>query len=91
MPGMEYEEHEDVIAAGELLMLYSDGIVEARNQRRELFGDRRLSAFIATLPAQQDLPDAVCQRGLAVYWRRAAAGGRYHNVCARTQRLKDAQ
>ena len=60
MPRMEYEEHEDVIAAGELLMLYSDGIVEARNQRRELFGDRRLSAFIATLPAQQDLPDAVC-------------------------------
>ncbi len=60
MPRMEYEEHEDVIAAGELLMLYSDGIVEARNQRRELFGDRRLSAFIATLPARQDLPDAVC-------------------------------
>jgi serine phosphatase RsbU (regulator of sigma subunit) len=61
MPGMEYEENEDVIAAGELLMLYSDGIVEARNQRRELFGDRRLSALIATLPAQKDLPDTVCQ------------------------------
>ena len=28
MPRMEYEEHEDVIAAGELLMLYSDGIVK---------------------------------------------------------------
>lgn len=60
MGGMEYEENEDVIAPGELLMLYSDGIVEARNQRRELFGDRRLSAFIATLPPQQNLPEAVC-------------------------------
>jgi serine phosphatase RsbU (regulator of sigma subunit) len=61
MPSMEYEEHEDVIAPGELLMLYSDGIVEARNQRRELYGDRRLAAYIATLPSERDLPNSVCQ------------------------------
>jgi serine phosphatase RsbU (regulator of sigma subunit) len=61
MPSMEYEEHEDVIAPGELLMLYSDGIVEARNRRRELYGDRRLAAYIATLPSERDLPNSVCQ------------------------------
>jgi serine phosphatase RsbU (regulator of sigma subunit) len=61
MAGMEYEENEDVIVPGELLMLYSDGIVEARNQRRELFGERRLAAFIAASPAQEDLTDVVCQ------------------------------
>jgi serine phosphatase RsbU (regulator of sigma subunit) len=61
MPAMEYEEHEDVIAPGELLMLYSDGIVEARNGRRELYGDRRLAAYIATLPGERDLPTSVCQ------------------------------
>jgi sigma-B regulation protein RsbU (phosphoserine phosphatase) len=58
---MEYEEHEDTIAPGELLMLYSDGIVEARNQRRELYGDRRLAAYIATLPGERDLPTSVCE------------------------------
>jgi serine phosphatase RsbU (regulator of sigma subunit) len=70
MKGTEYEESEDVIAAGELLLLYSDGIVEARNQRRELFGDRRLSAFIATLPAQQHLPESVCNE----VWRFTGEG-----------------
>jgi serine phosphatase RsbU (regulator of sigma subunit) len=60
MRGMHYEENEEIIAPGELLLLYSDGIVEARNQRRELFGDRRLAALLATLPTQTHLPDAVC-------------------------------
>jgi serine phosphatase RsbU (regulator of sigma subunit) len=61
MPGMEYEESQDVIAPGELLMLYSDGIVEARNVRRELFGDRRLAACLATVPGGEDVTDAVCR------------------------------
>jgi serine phosphatase RsbU (regulator of sigma subunit) len=60
MPGMEYEEHEDVIAPGELLLLYSDGIVEARNARRELFGDRRLAAYLVAAGAEE-LTDAVCR------------------------------
>jgi serine phosphatase RsbU (regulator of sigma subunit) len=61
MPGMEYEERDDVIAPGELLLLYSDGIVEARNARRELFGDRRLAAYLAAAVGTQALTDAVCR------------------------------
>jgi serine phosphatase RsbU (regulator of sigma subunit) len=70
MRGMHYEESEDLIEPGELLMLHSDGIVEARNQRRELFGDRRLAALIAALPPHAHLPDAVCEE----VWRFTGEG-----------------
>jgi serine phosphatase RsbU (regulator of sigma subunit) len=70
MRGMQYEENEEWVAPGELLLLYSDGIVEARNQRRELFGDRRLAALIATLEAQAHLPSAVCDE----VWRFTGEG-----------------
>ena len=42
MPGMLYEEKETVLAPGDSVLLYSDGLVEAHNPRREMFGFPRL-------------------------------------------------
>ncbi|MFN2226288.1 MAG: SpoIIE family protein phosphatase [Anaerolineae bacterium] len=46
MPDMEYEEKETTIAPGECLVFYSDGLVEAHNPRREMFGGRRLQGLL---------------------------------------------
>lgn len=48
MPGTCYEEYETVIAPGESLLFYSDGLVEAHNQRREMFGFARLQSLLAS-------------------------------------------
>jgi serine phosphatase RsbU (regulator of sigma subunit) len=48
MPGMDYEEKETVLAAGDRLFLYSDGLVEAHNPQKEMFGSARLQAELAT-------------------------------------------
>ena len=48
MPGMRYEETEAVLEPGAQLLLYSDGLVEAHDPDREMFGtaapDRPASA-----------------------------------------------
>ena len=38
MPGMGYEEKEMVLERGESVLFYSDGLVEAHDPRREMFG-----------------------------------------------------
>src|SRR5207302_1589526 len=47
MPGTRYEEYEVTVAPGESLFFYSDGLVEAHNPRREMFGLPRLQALLA--------------------------------------------
>ena len=47
MPGMRYEEKETTLAAGDYVLLYSDGLVEAHNPAREMFGFPRLQALLA--------------------------------------------
>lgn len=47
LPDMIYESYETVIAPGEHLLLYSDGLVEAHNPEREMFGNPRLEALLA--------------------------------------------
>lgn len=46
MPGMRYEEKETVLAPGESLLLYSDGLVEAHAPDREMFGFPRLARLL---------------------------------------------
>ena len=42
LPDMEYEESALTIATGDLLVIYTDGLVEARDEAREFFGVERL-------------------------------------------------
>ena len=46
MSGSLYEEHEVTIASGESLLFYTDGLVEAHNPRREMFGFPRLKTLL---------------------------------------------
>jgi serine phosphatase RsbU (regulator of sigma subunit)/CHASE1-domain containing sensor protein/anti-sigma regulatory factor (Ser/Thr protein kinase) len=46
MPEMLYEEEEAVLAAGDDLLLYSDGLVEAHDPKGEIFGFPRLQGLI---------------------------------------------
>jgi serine phosphatase RsbU (regulator of sigma subunit) len=47
MPGMDYEQNEIVLDAGEAALLYSDGLVEAHDPKGELFGFPRLQELLA--------------------------------------------
>lgn len=46
MPGTRYDECEAVLAPGESLVFYSDGLVEAHNSSREMFDFPRLQALL---------------------------------------------
>jgi len=46
MPGMGYEEKEIVLERGESVLFYSDGLVEAHDPRREMFGFPRLQGLV---------------------------------------------
>jgi serine phosphatase RsbU (regulator of sigma subunit) len=47
MPGMSYEQKEIFLHAGEAALFYSDGLVEAHDPEREMFGFPRLRALVA--------------------------------------------
>src|SRR5919107_1350520 len=47
MPRMGYEEKETILEAGEVTLLYSDGLVEAHDPKGEMFGFPRLQALVA--------------------------------------------
>jgi len=47
MPGMDYEEKETILEAGEAALFYSDGLVEAHNPEGEMFGFPRLRELVA--------------------------------------------
>ncbi len=47
MPGMNYEEKEIELDAGEAALFYSDGLVEAHDPKGEMFGFLRLRELVA--------------------------------------------
>jgi len=48
LPGMGYEEKEIVLERGESVLFYSDGLVEAHDPQREMFGFPRLQGLVGT-------------------------------------------
>src|SRR5919112_1835819 len=50
MPGMSYEENETVLKAGESVLFYTDGLVEAHNPMGEMFGPPRLRSLLTEYP-----------------------------------------
>ncbi len=59
MPGMAYEEKETVLEPGDSVLLHSDGIVEAHDPDRQMFGFPRLKETVADAPGGQPLIDRV--------------------------------
>jgi len=53
MPGMPYEEKEAVLGKGDSTLFYSDGLVEAHDPKREMFGVPRLRRLIAEHDAEE--------------------------------------
>ena len=45
LPEMEYEEKEATLAPGDTVLLHSDGLAEAHNTRREMFGFPRVASL----------------------------------------------
>jgi sigma-B regulation protein RsbU (phosphoserine phosphatase) len=66
MEDMEYEQRELVLESGDILLLYTDGIVEAMNGKEEFFGENRLRSTLASatdLSAQGILDRVLCDLG----------------------------
>src|ERR671917_1334532 len=61
MPGMSYEEKEVVLEKGESVLFYSDGLVEAHDPQRMMFGFPRLKALVAEHSEQESLVDLLME------------------------------
>jgi serine phosphatase RsbU (regulator of sigma subunit) len=59
MPGVTYECKETFINPGDLILFYSDGLVEAHNPQREMFGFPRLASLAGQTLLGMDLIDTV--------------------------------
>jgi PAS domain S-box-containing protein len=57
MPNMSYEQKEITLKPGESVLLYSDGLVEAHDSRREMFGFPRMQRFVGAHPGGATLID----------------------------------
>ena len=53
MPGMGYEEKETILDAGEVTLLYSDGLVEAHDPQGQMAGFPRLGELVAEHAAEE--------------------------------------
>ena len=63
VPLATYDEVTFQLEIGDRLTLYTDGLVEARNASRELFGFKRLEQLIATKPDASQASDAAVSFG----------------------------
>src|SRR5829696_6704922 len=57
MPNMPYEEKETTLQPGESVLLHSDGVVEAHDPQRQMFGFPRLKETVGKVPGGQALID----------------------------------
>jgi serine phosphatase RsbU (regulator of sigma subunit)/anti-sigma regulatory factor (Ser/Thr protein kinase) len=61
MPGMHYEEKETRLAHGDSILFYSDGIVEAHNADRGMYGFPRLMNLIGEFEDDSSLKEVVLE------------------------------
>jgi serine phosphatase RsbU (regulator of sigma subunit)/anti-sigma regulatory factor (Ser/Thr protein kinase) len=59
MPGMDYEEKEAILGPGDTALLYSDGLAEAHDPDREMFGFPRVKGLTGDRKAGQELIDVL--------------------------------
>jgi len=68
MAGMGYEENEVVLGAGDRVMFYSDGLVEAHNTEGEMFGFPRLRGLVAEHDEEGPLVDFLMEKLYSFTW-----------------------
>ena len=61
MPGMHYEEKEDSLEVGDGTLLYTDGLVEAHDPQREMFGFPRLQELVSEHGEEESLEEALLE------------------------------
>jgi serine phosphatase RsbU (regulator of sigma subunit)/predicted ester cyclase len=61
MPGMDYEEKEVTLEAGESALFYSDGLVEAHDPKGEMFGFPRLQTLVAEYGEEPSLEETLLE------------------------------
>ena len=61
MPGMSYEEKEDSLGVGDGALLYTDGLVEAHDPQREMFGFPRLQELVSEHGEEESLEEALLE------------------------------
>jgi serine phosphatase RsbU (regulator of sigma subunit)/anti-sigma regulatory factor (Ser/Thr protein kinase) len=61
MPGMKYEEKEIHLEAGDSLLISSDGLIEAHNGQRDMFGFQRVKALVAETAQPENLIKTLMQ------------------------------
>jgi anti-sigma regulatory factor (Ser/Thr protein kinase) len=59
MPEVTYEEQEVIVAPGDTVLFYSDGLVETHAKDGTMFGGPHLQSVLASLPTGTGLIDAV--------------------------------
>jgi serine phosphatase RsbU (regulator of sigma subunit) len=57
LPGMSYEEKEIVLDRGDSVLFYSDGLVEAHDPERKMFGFPRLQGLVGAHPGGATMVD----------------------------------
>jgi serine phosphatase RsbU (regulator of sigma subunit)/predicted ester cyclase len=61
MPGMGYEEKEITLQAGDSVLFYSDGLVEAHDPKGEMFGFPRLRELVAEHAEERSLEEKLLE------------------------------
>jgi len=59
MPEMNYEEKERILAPGDGVLLYSDGLIEAHDPHREMFGTPRMEKLVGAHSGGETLIDSL--------------------------------
>src|SRR5438874_9702386 len=59
MPGMSYQEREAVLGPGDVILLHSDGLAEAHDRSRAMFGFPRMRALMGQLGIGHELIDGL--------------------------------
>jgi hypothetical protein len=62
-PEAEYIDQDFTLDCGDRLMLHTDGVLEARSGKGELYGFDRLKALLAGAPDAESIVDAACAFG----------------------------
>jgi len=85
MSGVGYEEGRNLLREGDGILFYSDGLVEAHNPNREMFGSPRLHRLILEYDDGRSLGDVLLEE-LYSFTGEGWEHGRVGGLSTRSQR-----